>query len=165
MGGSPDGGRVRQTSGQRQEIFSGGRVCGTSEGQEFRRLKEKLIRFGTFNIRNSQNGGLELALFYMEQGQVDCGAFRETNPTKVVYAQELGGFFGGGDGGTKRSPRRRQNFYRPAEQFAVEEIHLHGPNVISFQLVTGRRRWHFVGCYISPRDASTIEGFAAAIRA
>ena len=64
----------------------------TIEGQGFRRLTEKLIRFGTFNIRNGQNGGLELALFYMEQGQVDCGAFQETNPTKVVYAQESGGF-------------------------------------------------------------------------
>ena len=37
-------------------------------------------------------------------------------------------------------------------------------NVISFHLVMERRWWHVVGCYISPRDASTIENAAAAIR-
>ena len=31
-------------------------------------------------------------------------------------------------------------FYRKAEHFATKELHLHGPNVISFQMVTGRRR-------------------------
>ena len=55
-------------------------------------------------------------------------------------------------------------FYREAEHFAVEELCLHGLNVIRFQLVTGRWRWHVVGCYIPPRDALTIEDIIAAIR-
>ena len=53
-------------------------------------------------------------------------------------------------------------FYHKAEHFSIKEIHLHGPNFISFQLVTGRRRWHKVGCYISPRYASTIEDVSEA---
>ena len=36
-------------------------------------------------------------------------------------------------------------FYREVEHFSVEEIYLHGLNVIRFKLVTGRRRWHVVG--------------------
>ena len=45
------------------------------EGRGVKRETDKLIRFGTFNIRNSQNRGLELALNAMDQGQVDCGVF------------------------------------------------------------------------------------------
>ena len=36
-------------------------------------------------------------------------------------------------------------FYRKAEHFAIEELHLHDPNVVGFQVVTGKRRWHIVG--------------------
>ena len=56
-------------------------------------------------------------------------------------------------------------FYCKSEHFAIEDIGLHGPNVISFQLVKGRRRWNIVGCYIAPSDASTIENVVAVIRA
>ena len=54
-------------------------------------------------------------------------------------------------------------FYREAEHFSIKYLCLHGPNVINFQLVTGRRRWHVVGYYISPSDTLTIEDIAAAI--
>ena len=55
-------------------------------------------------------------------------------------------------------------FYREADHFAIEEFHLHGPNIISFQLMTGRQRWNVMGCYIAPNDASTIEDVTADIR-
>ena len=55
-------------------------------------------------------------------------------------------------------------FYRKGEHFATEELILHGPNVIRFQLVTGRKRWHVVGCYIPPSNDSTIEDVVADIR-
>ena len=55
-------------------------------------------------------------------------------------------------------------FYRKAEHFSIEELRLCGPNVTSFQMVTGRRGWHAVGCYITPSDVSIIEDIAAAIR-
>ena len=54
-------------------------------------------------------------------------------------------------------------FYCEAEYLSLEALCLHGPNVISFQLVTGRQWWHVVGCYISPDDASAVEDAAAAI--
>ena len=47
-------------------------------------------------------------------------------------------------------------FYRESDHFAIQELRFHGLNIISFQLVTEQRRWHDVGCYIAPCDASTI---------
>ena len=55
-------------------------------------------------------------------------------------------------------------FYHEAEHFAVKELLLHGPNIISFHLVTGRCRWYVVGCYIDPINASNIESVSAVIR-
>ena len=55
-------------------------------------------------------------------------------------------------------------FYREAKHFDVEEIHPHGLNVTRFQIVTERRRWHVVGCYLASSNASNIEDVAAVIR-
>ena len=39
------------------------------------------ICFGTYNIRNGQNGCLELALRWTKQSNVDMGVFQETKLT------------------------------------------------------------------------------------
>ena len=39
----------------------------------------------------------------------------------------------------------------------------YGPNVISFKVVTGRRRWYIIGCYIAPNNARTIERVVTAL--
>ena len=41
-----------------------------------------LIRFGTYNIRDGHNGGLELALQGMAQANMDLGIFQETKGTE-----------------------------------------------------------------------------------
>ena len=46
----------------------------------------------------------------------------------------------------------------------METIHNFGPNVVKFQLEMGDRRWYIVGCYLSPKDTSTIDSIAAALR-
>ena len=56
------------------------------------------------------------------------------------------------------------NFCCEADHFAIEELRLHGPNIIIFHLVAWRQLWHVVRCYISPSNASTIEGLSAEIR-
>ena len=137
----------------------------TREGQGVRQRTYKIISFVTFTVHNGRNGGRELALFSMSQVRADYGVLEETKLTKGVYTQESGGFWAMV---TKAPIPHRGNiaiFYREAEHFAIKELLLHVPNVISFQLVTGRWRWHVVEYYISPRDASTIEDVDAAIRA
>jgi len=47
--------------------------------------------------------------------------------------------------------------YRKSEHWHLESIRKHGPNVISFDLVTGGKRTPIVGVYIPPRDLTTLE--------
>ena len=54
-------------------------------------------------------------------------------------------------------------FYREGAGFAVEEVRQYGPNVLSFEVVSGWRRWYIVGCYIAPDDAQTIERVVTAL--
>ena len=55
-------------------------------------------------------------------------------------------------------------FYRPAPHFVVEAVQQFGPNVVSFQLATGERRWYIVGCYLAPDDTLTIESVVVALK-
>ena len=55
-------------------------------------------------------------------------------------------------------------FHQPAPHFAVEAVHKFGPNVVSFQLATGERRWYFVGCYLASDDTLTIESVVATLK-
>ena len=58
----------------------------------FLRGEEVPIRFGTYNIRNGRNGGMESALRGMAQANMDLGIFQETKCTEVIYTRELAGY-------------------------------------------------------------------------
>ena len=45
------------------------------------------IRFGTYNIRNGRNRGLESALRGMSQANMDLGIFQETKVTDGIYTR------------------------------------------------------------------------------
>ena len=47
--------------------------------------EEVPIKFGTYNIRNGRNGGLESALRVMAQANIDLGVFQETKCTDGIY--------------------------------------------------------------------------------
>ena len=55
-------------------------------------------------------------------------------------------------------------FYRPSPILAVEAIREYGPNVMSFEVATGARRWYIIGCYLAPDNTSTIESVVAALK-
>ena len=46
----------------------------------------------------------------------------------------------------------------------MEEVRQYGTNVLSVELVSGRRRMYIVGCYIAPDDAQTIERVVKALK-
>ena len=50
------------------------------------------IRFGTYNIFNGHNGGLELALRGMYQTNMDLVIFQETKVTDRIYTRGLDGY-------------------------------------------------------------------------
>ena len=49
------------------------------------------IKFGTYNIRNGRNGGLESTLQRMAQANIDLGIFQETKCTDGIYTRESAG--------------------------------------------------------------------------
>ena len=134
------------------------------EGREDRQGTKKVVRFCTYNIWSGRNGGLELALRRMAQGKVDCGVMHKTKLIYGIYTIDSSGFRVTMTAAPISHCGGVAVFYCEAEHFVIEELRLHGPKVIRFQLVTGRRRWHIMGFYIAPSDASTIEDVVAAIR-
>ena len=50
------------------------------------------IRFGTYNIRNGRNGGLEAALRGMSQANMYMGILQETKLTDGIYTRGSAGY-------------------------------------------------------------------------
>ena len=98
------------------------------------------IKFGTYNIRNGRNGGLESALRGMAQANIDLGVFQEKKCTDGIYTRELAGYRVVATDAPSRHRSEVALFYRPSALFAVEEVREYGPNVINFEVATGRRR-------------------------
>ena len=114
------------------------------------------IKFGTYNIRNGWNGGLEAAIRGMEQANIDMGFMQETKITNGVYTRASAGYRVVATDAPSRHRGGIAMFYREGAGFAVEEVRQYGPNVLSVEVVSGRRQWFIVGCYIAPDDAQTI---------
>ena len=115
------------------------------------------IRFGTYNIRNGCNGGLEAALRGMSQANMDLGILEETKMTDGIYTRGSAGYSVVATDTPSRHRGGVAMFHRPAPHLAVEAVWKYGMNVIGFQLATGARQWYIVGCYLAPNDTSTIE--------
>ena len=104
----------------------------TREGWGVIRGMEKIVRFGTFNIRNVRNGGLESALLGLAQGRVYCGIIQEKKLANRVYMRKYSGF--GVIAMAAPSAHRGSVaiLYRKVEYFSIEELRPHGSNAISF---------------------------------
>eukprot|EP00978_Attheya_sp_CCMP212_P033499 scaffold135307_cov66-Attheya_sp.AAC.1 len=86
------------------------------------------------NIRNGRAGRFEAALRAMAQANVDLGVFQETKLT---------------DGRPYIHDDRRG--IRDLPHWQVEAYQAYGPNVLSFQLVSGQKRWYVVGAFMFHR--------------
>ena len=122
------------------------------------------IRFGTYNIRNRRNIGLEAALRGVSQSNMDLGILQETKLTDVIYTCESPRYSVVATDAPSQHRGGVAIFHRPAPHFAVEAVRKYRPNVIGFELATGARRWYIVGCYLAPNDTLMIERVAEALR-
>ena len=122
------------------------------------------IRFGTYNIRNGCNGGLESALRGMSQANMDLGIFQEPKDTYSIFTRGSAGYSVVAMDAPSQLRGGVAVFHRPAPHFAVEAVQKFGPNVFGFQLGTGARQWYIVGCYLAAVDTSTIENVFAALK-
>ena len=46
--------------------------------------------------------------------------------------------------------------WRVAKGWQVENTAIFGPNVVSFLLILGERRWYIVGAYVPPNDVPAM---------
>ena len=122
------------------------------------------IRFGTYNIRNRSNGGLEAALWGMSQANMDLDILQETKLTDGIYTRGSAGYSVVAMDAPIRHCGGVAIFHWTAPHFAVEAVRKYGPNVIGFQLATGARRWYIVGCYLARDDTLTIDRVVEALR-
>ena len=122
------------------------------------------IRFGTYNICNGRNGGLESELRGMSQANMYLVIFQETKVTDGIYTRGSDGYSVVATDTPSRHHSGVSVLYRTAPHFAVEAVQKFGPNVIGFQLVTGARLWYIVGCYLAPEDTSKIERSVEALK-
>ena len=98
-----------------------------------------MTRFGSYNIQDDRNGGLESVLYTMYQANIDLGVLQETKITEGI-------------------------FYQKSPHFAVEDHQKHRLNVARFHLTLGGgRSWFVMGCYLAPDEASSIERVVGSI--
>ena len=88
------------------------------------------IRFGTYNICNGRNGGLESALRGMSQANTDMGIFQEKKVTEGIYTRRSAGYSVVATDAPSQHRGGVVVFHRPAPHFAVEAVQQFGPNVI-----------------------------------
>ena len=114
------------------------------------------IRFGTYNIRNGRNRGLELVLRGMSQANMDLGTYQETKVTDSIDTRGSAGYSVVATDVPSRHRGGVAVFHWPAPHFAVEAVQKFGPKVVGFHMETGSRQWYIVGCYLAPDNTSTI---------
>ena len=121
------------------------------------------IRFGTYNIRNGRDGGLESALHRMSQANMDLGVFQETNLTKRIDTHKSSGYQVVATEAPSAHSGGVAMLYRAVYHCSVEALQTYRANVISFHLAAGNMQWFIVGCYLAPDEASKIEDVIVAI--
>jgi hypothetical protein len=92
----------------------------------------------------------------MKQMGVDCGILLVTKLTKGVYTRLSSGYNVQSTHAPSKWQRGISLFWRTSETYEIEEVELRGPNMLSFQLLSGATRWYIVGCYIPPTDLTTL---------
>ena len=121
------------------------------------------IRFGTYNIRNGRNVGLEAELWGVSQANMDLGILQKTKLTDGIYTCGSSGYSIVATDAPSRHCGGVAIFHRPAPHLAVEAVRKYGLNMIGFQMATGERRWYIMGCYLAPDNISTIERVVKAL--
>ena len=85
---------------------------------------------------------MESELRGMSQANMDLGIFQETKCTDGIYTLESAGY----RVVAMDAPIRHRGgvvlFYRPSPLLEVEAVWEYGPNVLSFEVATGARRWY-----------------------
>ena len=88
-------------------------------------------------IRNGRNGGLEGSFRAMDSLGVDISILQETKLAKGIHTRRYRNHSVTATNANSVSQGGVTLFWRETDLFEVEKVVKHGPNVITFQLVTG----------------------------
>jgi exonuclease III len=124
----------------------------------------KVIRIASYNIRSARGGGLESVCRALGQMNVDLGFLCETKLSDDKYTKFSSNYRVFASKASTLHSGGVALVYRQSPYWQVESERVHGPNVISFELVSGSRRTLVIGAYIPPSDRSTLEFIDQAIR-
>lgn len=112
------------------------------------------FKLATFNIISGRNERLVSAIRAMKQLNVDIALLTEAKLTNEAYTRRTDGY------NVKATKALYPHVggvalcWRESTLYQVEGVSVHGPNVISFELVTGSRRSLVIGAYIPPSDVT-----------
>ena len=113
----------------------------------------KYLRMATFNVMSANGNNLNVVLRTLAQMKIEIALLTETKLTTDYYTRAACGYRVVATKAESRSQGGVALIYREhSNQWAIEGIRRHGPNVISCTLVSGRCRWSIVGGYIPPSD-------------
>ena len=77
----------------------------------------------------------------MAQANIDLGVFQETKCTDGIYTRASAGYRVIATNAPSRHRGGVALFYRTEAQFAVEEVRVYGPRVLSFEVVARIMSW------------------------
>ena len=67
--------------------------------------------------------------------------------TDGIYTRELSGYRVVDTDAPSRNRGGVALFYRPSPLFEAEAVREYDPNVLSFKVATGARRWYIIACH------------------
>ena len=114
------------------------------------------IRMASLNIRTGRAGILDTALWELQKGDVYLVFLQKTNLAQDIHTQNGVGY---DVWETEAESQHRGGvavLWRAAKGWQVEITASFGPNVVSFLLMLGSRRFYVVGAYDTPNDMPAV---------
>ena len=105
------------------------------------------MRVAAYNIRNGRAGGLLCALRAMSNMSIDFGVLLETKVTDGIYSRSACGYRVLATNAVSRHQGGIALFYKESAQYQLESIRRWGPNVVSFVVTSGNRKFGITGKY------------------
>ena len=114
------------------------------------------ISIATWNIQSGRNSRLETALRALKKMNVDLAFLTEAKLTAGIYTRFSSDYHVVATTAVSHRQGGVALVYRDSPHWQVESVSMHGPNVISLEVISGTRRIPLVGVYIPPNDSSTL---------
>jgi exonuclease III len=127
-----------------------------------------MLRLGTFNVRSGRNGNLESRLRGLALLLLDVVVLTETKLHDDKFTKMSSGYEifatrarSTSQGGAALVAIRKER----GKRWDAEQLQWHGPNVIDFTLVSGKRHTRIIGIYLPPGedDESSLNSMEQAI--